>query len=46
FMQRLLIVPTELAYGSKGVQEVPPNATIGLDLELLAIKQSPFGPLL
>jgi len=27
-MQRLLIVPPELAYGSKGVQEIPPNVTI------------------
>ncbi|KAL5976594.1 hypothetical protein ACLOJK_020927 [Asimina triloba] len=26
--QRLLIVPPQLAYGSKGVQEIPPNATI------------------
>ncbi|KAF9594674.1 hypothetical protein IFM89_034357, partial [Coptis chinensis] len=26
--QRLLVVPPELAYGSKGVQEIPPNATI------------------
>ncbi|KAJ6755888.1 FKBP-TYPE PEPTIDYL-PROLYL CIS-TRANS ISOMERASE FKPA [Salix purpurea] len=26
--QRLLIVPPALAYGSKGVQEIPPNATI------------------
>ncbi|KAL7096733.1 hypothetical protein ACP275_10G098200 [Erythranthe tilingii] len=41
--QRVLIVPPELAYGSKGVQEIPPNATIELDVELLAIKQSPFG---
>lgn len=41
--QRLLVVPPELAYGSKGVQEIPPNATIELDVELLAIKQSPFG---
>uniref|UniRef100_A0A6N2KU99 peptidylprolyl isomerase n=1 Tax=Salix viminalis TaxID=40686 RepID=A0A6N2KU99_SALVM len=41
--QRLLIVPPALAYGSKGVQEIPPNATIELDVELLAIKQSPFG---
>ncbi|KAL8138463.1 hypothetical protein V2J09_004464 [Rumex salicifolius] len=31
--QRLLVVPPELAYGSKGVQEIPPNATI----------ESPFG---
>ncbi|CAN1802416.1 Peptidyl-prolyl cis-trans isomerase FKBP16-4, chloroplastic [Linum perenne] len=42
-VQRLLIVPPELAYGSKGVQEIPPNATIEFDVELLAIKQSPFG---
>ncbi|KAL9427991.1 hypothetical protein AB3S75_030051 [Citrus x aurantiifolia] len=41
--QRLLIVPPELAYGSKGVQEIPPNATIEIDVELLTIKQSPFG---
>ncbi|KDP29221.1 hypothetical protein JCGZ_16610 [Jatropha curcas] len=41
--QRLLIVPPELAYGSKGVQEIPPNAIIELDVELLAIKQNPFG---
>lgn len=41
--QRLLIVPPELAYGKKGVQEIPPNATIEMDLELLSIKQSPFG---
>ncbi|KAK6140061.1 hypothetical protein DH2020_026196 [Rehmannia glutinosa] len=41
--QRLLIVPPELAYGNKGVQEIPPNATIELDVELLAIKQNPFG---
>lgn len=41
--QRLLIVPPELAYGKKGVQEIPPNATIEMDIELLSIKQSPFG---
>lgn len=41
--QRLLILPPELAYGKKGVQEIPPNATIELDVELLSIKQSPFG---
>ncbi|MCL7035885.1 hypothetical protein MKW94_018136 [Papaver nudicaule] len=41
--QRVVIVPPELAYGSKGVQEIPPNATIELDIELLSIKQSPFG---
>lgn len=26
--QRMLILPPELAYGDKGVQEIPPNATI------------------
>ncbi|KAL0699292.1 hypothetical protein Bca4012_055414 [Brassica carinata] len=41
--QRLVIVPPELAYGKKGVQEIPPNATVELDIELLSIKQSPFG---
>ncbi|KAJ4744475.1 Peptidylprolyl isomerase [Rhynchospora pubera] len=41
--QRLLLVPPELAYGSKGVQEIPPNATIELDVELLSVKQTPFG---
>ncbi|XP_071726313.1 peptidyl-prolyl cis-trans isomerase FKBP16-4, chloroplastic isoform X2 [Rutidosis leptorrhynchoides] len=41
--QRLLIVPPELAYGSKGVQEIPPNATIEMDIELLSIKQNAFG---
>jgi len=39
----LIIVPPELAYGKKGVQEFPPNATIELDVELLSIKQSAFG---
>ncbi|KAK9985694.1 hypothetical protein SO802_030645 [Lithocarpus litseifolius] len=41
--KRLLIFPPELAFGSKGVQKIPPNATIELDVELLDIKQSPFG---
>lgn len=41
--QRLLIVPPELAYGNKGIQEIPPNATLEMNLELLSIKQSPFG---
>ncbi|XP_020885661.1 peptidyl-prolyl cis-trans isomerase FKBP16-4, chloroplastic isoform X1 [Arabidopsis lyrata subsp. lyrata] len=41
--QRLVIIPPELAYGKKGVQEIPLNATIELDIELLSIKQSPFG---
>lgn len=41
--QRLLIVPPELAYGNRGIQEIPPNATLEFDVELLSIKQSPFG---
>ncbi|GLJ05169.1 hypothetical protein SUGI_0012590 [Cryptomeria japonica] len=41
--QRLLIVPPELAYGNKGIQEIPPNATLEFDLELLSIKQNAFG---
>ncbi|XP_021836694.1 peptidyl-prolyl cis-trans isomerase FKBP16-4, chloroplastic isoform X2 [Spinacia oleracea] len=41
--QRILVVPPELAYGKKGIQEIPPNATIEFDVELLSIKQSPFG---
>nr|KJB16736.1 hypothetical protein B456_002G245200 [Gossypium raimondii] len=32
--QRLLIVPPELAYGKKGVQEIPPNATIEVTIIL------------
>jgi hypothetical protein len=31
------------AYGEKGVGEIPPNATLQIDVELLSIKQSAFG---
>jgi len=41
--QRLLIVPPELAYGKRGIQEIPPNATIQFDVELLSIKQNSYG---
>lgn len=40
---RLLIVPPELAYGSGGIGEIPPNATIEISVELLSIKQNAFG---
>ncbi|GBG62473.1 hypothetical protein CBR_g30794 [Chara braunii] len=40
---RLLIVPPQLAYGNEGVQEIPPNATLQFEIELLSIKKSPFG---
>mmetsp|Transcript_27828 Transcript_27828/g.38462 ORF Transcript_27828/g.38462 Transcript_27828/m.38462 type:complete len:221 (+) Transcript_27828:149-811(+) len=36
---RTMIVPPEYAYGSRGVQEIPPNATLQVDLELLSIKK-------
>ncbi|KAJ7542425.1 hypothetical protein O6H91_10G110700 [Diphasiastrum complanatum] len=41
--QRLLLVPPELAYGNKGIQEIPPNATLEFNIELLSIKGNPFG---
>lgn len=37
--QRKLIVPPELAYGPLTVQEIPPNATLDFDIELLSIKK-------
>ena len=30
-------------YGDKGIAEIPGGATLELDVELLSIKQSPFG---
>ena len=41
---RRLIVPPELGYGNRAVQDIPANATLTLDLELLSIKaKTPFG---
>lgn len=40
---RRLIVPPQLAYGAAGVGEIPPNATLNVDVELLSIKTSPIG---
>ena len=37
--QRKIIVPPELAYGKLSVQEIPPNATLDFDIELLSIKK-------
>ena len=37
-------VPPELGYGKLQVQEIPPNATLYFDIELLSIKKdNPFG---
>lgn len=41
--QRKLIVPPELAYGSKGVAEIPPNATLNIDVQLLSVKTDAIG---
>ena len=30
-------------YGSKGIGEIPADATLELDVELLSVKTSPFG---
>ncbi|KAG2492345.1 hypothetical protein HYH03_009293 [Edaphochlamys debaryana] len=40
---RRLIVPPELGYGNIQVGEIPPNATLTVDVELLSIKSNPFG---
>ena len=37
-MQRSIIVPPELGYGSKGLLEIPPNATIELQVQVLSVK--------
>lgn len=35
---RRLVVPPELAYGSQGQGEVPPNATLVFDIELTSVQ--------
>jgi FKBP-type peptidyl-prolyl cis-trans isomerase FkpA len=35
--KRRLTIPPSLAYGSTGYQNIPPNATLKFDIELLAI---------
>lgn len=41
--ERLLIIPPELAYGNRGVQEIPPGAILEFNVELLSIKKDAFG---
>ena len=36
-MQRSVIVPPEVGYGGDGLQEIPPNGTFELRIELLSI---------
>lgn len=35
---RRMVVPPGLAFGDKGVGEIPPNSTLTLDVELLSVK--------
>lgn len=41
--QRKLIVPSHLAYGEKGYGEIPPNAELVIDVQLLSIKKNAIG---
>jgi peptidylprolyl isomerase len=39
--KRTVIVPPEAGYGSKGMNEIPPDATFELNVELLELKKMP-----
>lgn len=41
--QRKLIVPSSLAYGESGYGEIPPNAELIIDVQLLSIKKNAIG---
>jgi FKBP-type peptidyl-prolyl cis-trans isomerase FkpA len=36
--QRRLVIPPDLAYGASGRGQIPPNATLIFDIELLAVQ--------
>ena len=36
-LQRIVNVPPELGYGDKGIQEIPPGATVQMQVELLKV---------
>jgi FKBP-type peptidyl-prolyl cis-trans isomerase FkpA len=44
--QRQLIIPSDLGYGATGAGggQIPPNATLLFDIELLAIEDAPAPP--